>query len=114
MIDEILSSLDINFPPVAPGDDFVDKYSSEKALFEEIERCLHSNGIRSGYTLGRFGEHEAYALFRYKGYWIVSFSERRENYVKGVFNHVFNAVNLFLSLLLDSNSKYFDWKRICS
>jgi hypothetical protein len=113
MIDDVLSDLGICSEPIPAGEDFVEKYSSEKKLFETIEKCLHDNGIRSGYTLGRFGDHEAYSLFKYGGYWIVSFTERNETLIHGLFWTPYDVTEFFLSLLLRSNRKYFDWGEVC-
>jgi hypothetical protein len=96
MIDEILNDTGMGFSPVFPDEDWRDKYIRLQELFQEIENHLHNNGVKTGYVLGRFAEHESIALFKYHGYWFISGAERRERWIEAIFVDVHDAVNVFL------------------
>ncbi len=109
---EIKLELDMYFHPIAEEKDLIEKDSSQDKLFSEVKKSLERHGIKSGYTLGCFGDHETYGLFKRSGYWIVSFSERGKTEGVGIFTDVHNAVEFFLCIMLESNEDHFDWRSV--
>jgi hypothetical protein len=112
MIKEVIADLDMDFLPIPEwGNDFLG-FSTQEELFYAIEKCLRGNGVKHGYTLGGFGGCDSYGLFKYNGYWVVSFSNKGENLMKGIFNNIHDAVNLFLCKMFDEDNKIFDWSAL--
>lgn len=112
MMITISSDMPVDFRPMDPFFDLLNRDSSEAALFDAVRGYLDARGVVGGYSLGKLGVDEELSLFKNDGYWVVAYSERGTSHFNGIFHSYFEATEFFIWSLVKPRQTTVDWKTV--